>query len=173
VIKYFLSFLLISIKVYSLTFPIEQENCLVRKDRILLTGWYTENRGTTENIRYHKAIDIPANTYTPVRAVTSGKVIEKGFAYNWSKVNQAYGNYIKILDDDGYIWLYAHLTSYDVKKDEEVHEGQVIGTVGWTGLDKPHPHLHLEKRDKHNKKILFTKDFGIKFALRKQWKNFS
>ncbi len=164
-----LGILLISFKTYAITFPVDKENCIISKrtGRILLTGWYWEKR---KNSR-HKAMDLPARTHTPIRAVKSGKVIEKGYQYiSINKSFTAYGNYVKIQDKDGYVWIYAHLTSYDVKTGEEVVEGQTIATVGWTGVIIKHPHLHLEKRNMNNERIFFTTDFGVLFSLSKNEK---
>lgn len=156
-------FVLLHSAASALTFPIDDEYCLHRNGKILLTGWYYEKRGN----RLHSAVDVPANVHTPIRAVKAGKIIEKGFGYSRSNIQQAYGNYIKILDDGGFTWIYAHLNDYNVKIDELIQEGQIIGTVGWTGLVLCAPHLHLEKRNKNGKKIFYTKDFKIDFALRR------
>ena len=90
-------FFLLQNTVLALTFPIDDENLLHRNGRVLLTGWYNEDR---EGI-LHRALDIPANVHTHVRSATNGKVIEIGFEYNTGQ-KQAFGNYIKILDDEGF-----------------------------------------------------------------------
>lgn len=112
----------------------------------------------------HGALDIPAKKYTPVRAVKAGTVKEHDYQYR-SDVKENYGNYVMIKDEQGNKWIYAHLQNYDVKVGEEVAEGDVIGTVGWTGLNGCRPHLHLEKRDKNGKRIYCTKDFGITWTV--------
>lgn len=160
--KKLIIFLLFPCFAFGITFPIDKDNCIMSGSRIVLTGWYYQQR--TYGI--HKAIDIPAAMGTSIRAVVSGVVIEKGFEYR-STTKQAYGNYIVIKAKDGTRWLYAHLHTTEVKMGEEVVEGQVIGFVGHTGMNYESNHLHLEKRDANNNKILFTKDFGEQFALRK------
>lgn len=138
------------------TFPIDIENCIVKYGRVELTGWYNERRKYGK----HRAIDISANLRTPIRAFKAGKVIEIDHEY-WSRNNpQAYGNYVVIEDRDGNKWLYAHMHVPNVKVNEYVSEGTVIGFVGWTGLPRPAAHLHMEKRDKNNNKIMFTKQLG-------------
>ena len=148
---------------FSLTFPIPLEHCLYRGNRILLTGWYYEDRGAYK----HRALDIPASIGTPVKSVTSGNVIIKDFQYNRGK-RQTFGNYLGIQDKEGFIWIYGHLHNYNVNIGDKVKEGQIIGSVGWTGLDYCAPHLHIEKRDNKGNKILFTKDFNLRFSLRRR-----
>jgi len=141
---------------YAMTFPVDVENCQIKKGRIVLTGWYNERRSYGK----HRALDIPASVGTPVKAVVAGKVIEKGFEYRTNKKQQCFGNYVVIQDAAGKRWYYAHLHSYDVKLNEIIAEGQVIGQVGYTGLPRPAAHLHIECRDINNNKIPFTVELG-------------
>lgn len=138
------------------TFPIDKQYLKMKRGKIELTGWYNQRRVN----RKHRAIDIPANPGTPVRAFRKGKIIEKGFQYNMGNGKQAYGNYVVIEEENGNTRLYAHLQEYNVLDGQEIKEGQVIGKVGWTGLDRPVAHLHMELRNNNNKKIYFTKSLG-------------
>lgn len=126
----------------------------------VLSGTFYEKRGG----RLHYAMDIPAREYTPVYAVEAGRVCEKGFDYRVSK-NAGYGNYIKIIDDEGNIFLYGHLESYDVKLGDWISKGQVIAAVGWTGLPKKAPHLHLACFNRHGIPVMITKKFGIVWRI--------
>ena len=141
--------------VSAMTFPIDIENCQIKYGRVVLTGWYSQARYYGR----HRALDIPAVIGTPVKAVVSGRVIEKGFEYNTGK-KQCFGNYVVVQASNGNRWYYAHLNSYDVKLNERIAEGQAIGEVGYTGLDHKAPHLHIECRDLNNRKISFTRDLG-------------
>lgn len=85
----------------------------------------------------HPAIDIGAPTGTPVVAADEGTVITAG----WSPVG--YGNLILIRHPDGYVTLYAHLSSINVSYGDYVARGQRIGAVGSTGRSTG-PHLHFE-----------------------------
>ena len=85
----------------------------------------------------HPAIDIGASTGTPVAAADEGTVISAG----WSSVG--YGNMIEIRHPDGFVTLYAHLSSIDVNYGDYVARGQRIGAVGSTGRSTG-PHLHFE-----------------------------
>jgi murein DD-endopeptidase MepM/ murein hydrolase activator NlpD len=85
----------------------------------------------------HPAIDIGASTGTPVVAADEGTVITAG----WSSVG--YGNLVLIRHPDGFVTLYAHLSSIDVSYGDYVARGQRIGGVGSTGRSTG-PHLHFE-----------------------------
>jgi murein DD-endopeptidase MepM/ murein hydrolase activator NlpD len=86
---------------------------------------------------FHTGIDIPAPEGTPVRAVAAGEVI-------FADVALDYGNLVRI-DHGGFQTLYAHLADMWVQAGERVEAGQVIGTVGSTGVSLG-PHLHFEWR---------------------------
>jgi murein DD-endopeptidase MepM/ murein hydrolase activator NlpD len=126
-----------------------------------LTGWFFEIRDGVQ----HCALDISSNQYTPIRAVNAGKVIYVDFDYGSSK-REGYGNYVMIKDNDGYTWLYAHCQRLLVIPGQEINEGQIIAEVGSTGLKTRRSHVHLEKRDRFNKKMFFTKDFGINWEIK-------
>lgn len=88
--------------------------------------------------RAHKGIDYAAPAGTPVRAVATGVVTQKG----WSR---GYGNTIEIKHNERYSTLYAHLQGFaqGIQKGKSVNLGDVIGYVGTTGWATG-PHLHYE-----------------------------
>lgn len=90
----------------------------------------------TKKDRFHQGIDLRADTGTPVFAAGAGEVLEAGPKGN-------YGNCIIIVHDEIYQTLYAHLESVDVAVGDYLAAGQIIGTVGTTGLSTG-PHLHYE-----------------------------
>ena len=169
---------MLSQSAFALTFPIDLSNCIMQHGRVLLTGWFSQRRAYGE----HRAIDIPCVKDTTVRAVKAGEIIEVSFAdpYYDNKLKQwrtNYGNYIKLRDNDGNVWIMAHLNSYVVKVGERVPEGQVIGRVGSTGLVDATGHiitranhLHIECRSATGRYISTTTAFGrlIKPHLRDQ-----
>ena len=57
--------------------------------------------------------------------------------------SSGYGNHIRIEHGFGYVSLYAHLNKYNVKVNQRVKRGDLIGYVGSTGRSKA-PHLHYE-----------------------------
>ena len=87
----------------------------------------------------HKGIDLAYSQGTPIVSTANGKVIEKGYEAT------GFGNYILIRHKYGFFTKYAHLDKIYVKEGETVNQGQVIGTMGNTGLSTA-PHLHYEVR---------------------------
>ncbi|MBR5227864.1 MAG: M23 family metallopeptidase [Clostridia bacterium] len=74
--------------------------------------------------------------------------------YGSKRVENIYGNYVKIKHPNGMYTLYAHLQygSVDVNLKDKVKKGQVIGFMGNTGYSFG-AHLHFEVRDENNVKI--------------------
>jgi murein DD-endopeptidase MepM/ murein hydrolase activator NlpD len=89
-------------------------------------------------IRAHKGIDYAASTGTPVRAVGDGVVASAGSG-------GGYGNVVRLQHMRGYASRYAHLSRFakGIREGVRVHQGDVIGYVGTTGLSTG-PHLHYE-----------------------------
>jgi len=91
----------------------------------------------TKKRRFHQGMDFTAPTGTPIYASGDGIV---GRADNRSP---GYGKHIRIDHGFGYVSLYAHLSSYNVKRRQKVKRGDIIGYVGSTGRSVG-PHLHYE-----------------------------
>lgn len=89
-------------------------------------------------VRLHAGTDWAAPRGTPIIASGNGTVEKAG----WSG---AYGNQTIIKHANGYESSYSHQTSIarGVVPGAKVRQGQVIGTVGSTGLSTG-PHLHYE-----------------------------
>lgn len=86
--------------------------------------------------RAHHGVDYAAPVGTPVYAIGSGKVIDKGFQANGG------GNYVKIRHNSTYTTTYMHLSKFakGLKVGDMVKQKQVIGYVGSTGISTG-PHL--------------------------------
>lgn len=82
----------------------------------------------------HEAIDIAAPLGTTVTASDGGTVIFAGYD------GSGYGNYIRVQHANGVITQYSHLDYIDVRKGQNVGQGQYIGNVGSTG-NSTGPHL--------------------------------
>jgi murein DD-endopeptidase MepM/ murein hydrolase activator NlpD len=88
--------------------------------------------------RAHKGIDYGAPTGTRVRSTADGYVTFAGR-------KGGYGNLVTVRHPNGYTTLYAHLSgiAQGVRPGKRVTQGEVVGTVGSTGLATG-PHLHYE-----------------------------
>jgi len=91
-------------------------------------------------IRAHRGVDYAAPPGTPIRATGDGKVIFRG-------TKGGYGHTVIIRHGSSYSTLYAHMSRFNnkVRLGRTVHQGQVIGYVGSSGLATG-PHLHYEFR---------------------------
>lgn len=93
---------------------------------------------------YHRGIDYGVAEGTPVKASAPGVVTMISKEYD-GQMN-GYGNVLLIthhIKGKTYTTLYAHLSSIDVKANQKVSQGQVIGKSGNTG-NSTGPHLHFE-----------------------------
>ncbi|MEE8314652.1 MAG: peptidoglycan DD-metalloendopeptidase family protein [Myxococcota bacterium] len=90
--------------------------------------------------RPHEGVDYAAPVGTPVWAVADGEVIFKGRS-------GGFGRLIKLRHNNGYVSYYGHLSRYakSLKVRQRVHQKQVIGFVGSTGLATG-PHLDYRLR---------------------------
>jgi len=84
---------------------------------------------------------------TPILAGVAGRAI----VYDQCRTENdqcggGFGNYVKILTDEGFIAFYAHLKEVFVETDDLIEAGQMIGwegTTGWTGEGNRHLHLSV------------------------------
>ena len=86
----------------------------------------------------HSGMDFRGETGTPIRAAGAGKVVR-------AEVAGGYGNLVEIDHGNGLTTRYAHLSAFDVKADQIVPPGAIIGRLGSTGRSTG-PHLHYETR---------------------------
>ena len=96
-------------------------------------------------LRHHNGVDYAAPRGTPVMATGDGRVEFVGR-------NGGYGKTIILEHGSIYTTLYAHLSRYarGLQEGDTVHQGQVIGHVGSTGLSTgPHLHYEFRVRDRH------------------------
>ncbi len=87
--------------------------------------------------KMHWGMDFTAPRGTPIYATGDGIITR---ADNRST---GYGNHIRIDHGFGYVSLYAHLYKYNVRKNQKVKRGDLIGFVGSTGRSEA-PHCHYE-----------------------------
>jgi len=101
----------------------------------IVTGVYGTQRyynGIKGN--YHNGHDIAADTGTPIYAPSNGKIILTGhYFYN--------GKFVMVNHGNNLISLFLHMDDIHVTEGSLVKKGQIIGSVGNTGLSTG-PHLH-------------------------------
>lgn len=88
--------------------------------------------------KQHKGIDYKGVRGTPVQSSAIGVV-------KFAGRRAGYGKLIVIEHGEGLETRYAHLSSIDVKENQLVFAGQLVGEVGATGKVTG-PHLHFELR---------------------------
>ncbi len=96
--------------------------------------------------RTHNGVDIKAEKGTPVKVIASGTVLD-------IKKDEMWGATVVVEHEGGYKSIYSGLNeNIDIKKDQKLKIGDVIGTVGEETAaeseEGPHFHLELKKDDK-------------------------
>ena len=86
--------------------------------------------------RMHRGMDFGARWGTPITASADGQVSRAGWA-------GGYGQQVRIAHAGGIATSYSHMSRMVVAPGSLVHQGQLIGYVGTTGLSTG-PHLHYE-----------------------------
>jgi len=91
-----------------------------------------------QRVRAHNGIDYAADTGTPIMATADGVVIHRG-------PKGQLGNTVEIRHPNGFVTRYGHMSGFrrGVTVGTRVHQSEVIGYVGMTGLATG-PHLHYE-----------------------------
>ena len=87
--------------------------------------------------KFHFGMDFTAPRGTPVYASGDGVILRA------DNNASGYGKHIRIDHGHGYMSLYAHLYKYNVRSNQKVKRGDLIGFVGSTGRSEA-PHLHYE-----------------------------
>ena len=117
------------------------------KCNVLKSGYceITQGFGGSNN---HRGLDLVGKGYTldDIVSYDAGNVLMSVTGYGNGQgegVNWRYGNFVKILHDDGTVCLYAHMEYTSVKVGQRVSKGQVIGRMGNSG-NSSGGHLHWE-----------------------------
>lgn len=84
----------------------------------------------------HPALDMAANSGTPIYATTTGTVAATGY------VLPGGGNMVKVTHPNGYVSYYAHMSRITAWVGQHVDNQTQIGLVGMTGWATG-PHLHF------------------------------
>lgn len=101
---------------------------------------------------FNDGINISAPIGTAVKSAENGVV-----AYAGNEV-KGMGNLIIIQHSDGWMTVYAHLDSMNVKRGTKLTVGQMIGKIGKTGkVSQPQLHFEIRKGTKAYDPILYLK----------------
>jgi len=103
----------------------------------MASGYGMRSDPFTKVRKMHWGMDFTAPRGTPIYATGDG-IVKRA-----DSGSRGYGKHIRIDHGFGYISLYAHLYKYNVRKNQKVKRGDLIGFVGSTGRSEA-PHLHYE-----------------------------
>ncbi len=87
---------------------------------------------------FHEGVDIAADVGTKIYAAAAGEII-------FADYKAGYGRFIVIQHKYGYATAYGHCDRLYVSVGSKVKKGQLIATVGNTGMSTG-PHVHFEVR---------------------------
>ncbi|MEY3213836.1 MAG: hypothetical protein RIT28_4317 [Pseudomonadota bacterium] len=99
---------------------------------------YRRNPFNRRRWSFHNGLDIAAPKGTPILASAAGTVVTAG----WDK---GYGRLVEIDHGYGLLTRYGHNSGLNVDVGDWVEAGQVIATMGSTGISTG-PHCHFEVR---------------------------
>ncbi|TMU86714.1 LysM peptidoglycan-binding domain-containing protein [Bacillus sp. BHET2] len=97
-------------------------------------GVITDSFGTRSGT--HKGMDIGGEIGSPVYSVDNG-IVSKSY------LSPSYGHVVFVKHENGYETVYAHLESRIVGENQEIRQGEQLGTLGNTGRSTG-AHLHFE-----------------------------
>lgn len=105
--------------------------------RRMASGYGMRIHPIYKRMKMHTGMDFSAERGTEIYATGNGKVVHTETS------RRGYGNNIIVDHGYGYKTLYAHMSSFNVRRGQEITRGQTIGYVGNTGTSVA-PHLHYE-----------------------------
>lgn len=112
---------------------------LIRNETVFPVSYPVEgslSRGYSSANR-HFGIDIATRTGEAFRSLADGAVVSQEWTVN-------YGYVIHVQHADGLLTVYKHVTNLSKTPGDIVMKGDILGTVGDTGVLSSGPHLHLE-----------------------------
>ncbi len=113
-------------------------------DEYVITAFFGQRKDPfTGDMKWHNGVDFSSQRETPVIATAAGTVdkVEK---------HSYWGRRIRIRHRFGFSTIYAHLGTVKVAKGKNVTRGEVIATIGVSGLTTgPHLHYEIKHRDSY------------------------
>ena len=146
--------------------------CEAPAERILLSPLFEKNvtfictRGTQDgpgkshnsfNSKFAADLVVRNNDSESLLSVFDGKVIVQSTCSqdSASSCGHGFGNFVKVLSNDGHLAFYSHLKTVSVQTGDSIKAGTIIGTIGDTGqAEVKHLHfsLHYDWREEGIKK---------------------
>jgi murein DD-endopeptidase MepM/ murein hydrolase activator NlpD len=102
-----------------------------------VNGKVVQSFGSASASKTDDGINVATPVGTPVKAAAGGTVIFAG------KQIAAFGNYVLLQHDGGFLTAYGHLDRLNVKIGQHVSQGEELGQSGQTGQAEE-PQLHFE-----------------------------
>lgn len=103
----------------------------------VLSSYGEQGRGL-----YNDGVNIEAPLGAPVKVAENGVVVYVGNAM------RSYGNLVLVRHADNWVSAYAHLDNIKVTKGQTLKRGEILGSVGKTGVKTPQLHFELRKGTK-------------------------
>lgn len=119
---------------------------LAGTDFVALALYGNRRSPFTRRLAFHAGLDLAAPRGTPIHAPAAGEVIFAGaYSTRQSAAWWRRGNLVVLRHGDGFLTFFAHCAELKVEAGQKVGRGQVIATVGSSGLSSG-PHLYYEIR---------------------------
>ena len=117
------------------------------------------NHPVYEKFKFHAGVDLRVPLNTEILACGDGIV-------QFAGPKGAYGNYIEIAHEGGYITAYSHMNSICVRVNDVVKKGDIIGYAGKTGnATGVHLHLEVKKNGKNLNPAFYIKELKMNIVF--------
>lgn len=107
-------------------------------DARVTSGYGVRRHPISGTMELHAGLDLVSDVDPSVRAAAAGVVTFAGW-------QPGYGRTVNVVSRHGIEMVYAHLADIDVRVDQQVQAGALIGRMGSSGSSTG-PHLHFEVR---------------------------
>lgn len=119
---------------------------LLRADFVLTSPFGQRRNPFTKERDFHAGLDMAARIGTEIHAPADGVVLFAGrYSLQRSVAWWRYGNLVILGHGEHFLTVYGHCDEVLVNKGDRVAQGDVVATVGNTGMSTS-PHLHYEVR---------------------------
>lgn len=150
-------------KEKSISLPFESKHTIICDQ-----GNLTPSINSHSYITTAYALDLKPGSVSKKEVILKAGMSGKAIVYNKCHTENdecglGFGNHVKILSDDGFMLLYAHMKNIVVKTGDTIVEGQVVGTMGAsgrTGYNNPHLHVSMHYQWNHSLNFKYWKQVG-------------